>query len=169
MRSARITLEGLAKSESSFHTRVVGDDLAPLTADQARAQLARTGQPPKITARDRTMIAVDIAGNGVTLAIYLVWLLPLQMTGGRWSVYASLFFFVFLVLFNFVRTRVRTTPLDTQRLALTAVVLGVPAAVVGLVVANLPVGLSLLREVVGAAIIALPYLVIARRVRRGSQ
>jgi hypothetical protein len=115
------------------------------------------------------MVALGIAGNGLTLAVFLVWLFPLQVAGGRAALYGPVVFGVALVLFNFVRTHVRTTPYDTQRLALTAAVLMLPASVVGLVMAHLPLGSAVLCDVVGAAIIAAPSLVIARRILRGSR
>ena len=144
------------------------DDLAPVSPDEARAQLALTSRPLEVTRRDRVLVAAGVAGSGVVLAVTLVWLVPLTVTGSsRRSLAVWLCFGFSLILLNFIRTHARSTPYDTGRLVLVSSVLGVPAIVVGLLVANLAPGPELLREVVGAAIIALPSLAIGRRIMRG--
>lgn len=147
------------------------DDVARPTPEEARAQLALSATTrPEVTRRDRVMVAVSIAGSGLAGAIYLVWLFPIQLAGdGHPALFIYLLFAVPLVGFNFLRSRVRTTPRDTQRLALIAAVLFVPAAVVGLLVAHLPFGPALVGDIVGTILIAAPSLVIARRVLQGSQ
>lgn len=140
----------------------------PVTPDQARAQLVLAGQAPRATARDRRLVAAGLAGNGVVLAIFLVWLVPLVSAGGvgrtllLWCFYGGA-----LIAFNFIRTHTRSTPYDTRRLTTLLLVLDLPAIVVGLVVANLLPGPALLGQLLGAAVIALPSLVIGRRILRG--
>ena len=147
----------------------MSDDLAPVSPDQARAQLALPSRPLEVTRRDRVLVAAGIAGNGVVLAVALVWLVPLALAGSsRTSLVVWICFGAALILLNFIRTHARSTPYDTQRLILASMVLEVPAIIVGLLVVNLAPGPELLREVVGAAIIALPSLVIGRRILRGN-
>jgi hypothetical protein len=116
------------------------------------------------------LVAAGLAGDGVVLAVFLVWLVPLVTAGGTgrtlllWFLYGGA-----LIAFNFVRTHTRSTPYDTRRLTTLVLVLDLPAVVGGLVVANLLPGPTLLVQVLGAAIIALPALVIGRRILRGSQ
>jgi hypothetical protein len=146
------------------------DESAPVSRDQARAQLALAGQAPQATARDRRMVAASITGSVVAMAVFLVWLVPLVVQGdGRRSLVLWLFYAAALITFNFIRTHTRSTPYDTGRLSSLLLVLELPAIGVGLLVANLPAGPSIARQLLAATIIALPSLVIGARILRGPE
>ncbi len=148
----------------------MSDHEAHPTPEEARAQLALSASTkPEVTRRDRVMVAGSIAGTGLAMAIYLMWVLPLQIASDKHEILFACLFIVPLVGFSFLASRVRTTPRDTQRLALTACVLLFPAALVGQAVAHLPVGPAFVRDIVGTALIAAPSLVIGRRILRDSQ
>ena len=63
------------------------------TPEEARAQLALSASKrPEVTRRDRVIVAVSIAGTGLAMAIYLVWVVPLQRASDNHQIlFACLF------------------------------------------------------------------------------